>query len=118
VAGLRLPVCQEIADVDIAFQLGLFLIAEVAVIGANVKLYNPDGLILGKIEARVPSARTGVIPCPGQVEYSPEDFGVSLERNVDPAILVPAYAAEVFESRIRLATCRQAVQVERKRYAV
>ena len=49
-ARLRLPVCQEIADVDICFQLSLFVVGQVAFIGANVKLCNPEGVVLGRIE--------------------------------------------------------------------
>jgi hypothetical protein len=56
-AGLRLPVRKEIADIDIGFQLGLFVVSQIAFIGADIRFGNPNGIVLRK--NRVPGCSRG-----------------------------------------------------------
>jgi len=63
---LRLPVGQQIADIDAGFQFGLFVVGQLTLIGADIEFFNPGGVILREVKREMPSARAGVIPWPGK----------------------------------------------------
>ena len=75
-AGLRLPPGQEIADIDIGFQLGLFVSCQEAFIGAGVEFFDPNGIVLGKIERQDAFGESRGHSVPPQIEHPPENIRV------------------------------------------
>ena len=76
--GLRLPVRQEIADVDVRLQPGLFVVGQLTFVGAGIELFYSDGIVFRKMERQDALGESRSHAMPGQVEYPPENIGVRL----------------------------------------
>ena len=77
-SGLRLPIGQEFADIDIRLQFSLFVVGQLTFIGADIKLFNPDGIVLREVECQDAFGESRSHSVPGQIEYAPENIGVRL----------------------------------------
>jgi hypothetical protein len=75
-SGLRLPIGQKIADIDICFQLGLFILGQLAFVRANVELFYPGGIVIGEIKGQDAFRESLIHPMPRKVEHPSENIGV------------------------------------------
>jgi len=83
-AGLRLPVGEEIADIDVGFQLGLLVVSQIAFIGADIEFGDPNGIVLRKIERQDALGESRSHSVSWQIEHPPENiregFGAKRRR--------------------------------------
>src|SRR5437867_1311932 len=75
-AGLRLPVGEEIADVDVSFQLDFFLLGELTFVGSEIEFFNTSGIFVWEVEGQDAFSERRSHPVSGQVEHPEQNISV------------------------------------------
>ncbi len=78
--SFRLPVGEEVPDIDVGFQLGSLVFGQLPVIGAHIEFFNPDKVAFRKIKCQNSLSESRRHSMGGQVENPPEDIRVRFIR--------------------------------------
>ena len=76
--GLRLPVGEKIADIDVRFQLSFFVVGQLTLVSPGIELRDSYSVFLREIESQDAFCECLSHSVPGQVEYPQQNVGVWL----------------------------------------
>src|ERR1017187_6094246 len=85
--GLRLPVCEEIIDIDVRFQLSFFLVGQLTFIGSDIQLFNTGRVRIGEVKSQNAFSERRCHPTSGQVEHPKQHLSVRFGAKPEPSHL-------------------------------